>query len=101
MRNIFKQKHPLLLIDLPPFASANYREFRAAASWAKETSKALMVVSVEKGRAVDEVWARELGVWTYLSEMTLQKDWELMFREARQALARQAMAYLDSSAQTS
>lgn len=101
MRNVFQQKVPLTLIDLPPSTSANYREFRVAAAKAKESSKSLMVVSVAEGRGVDEVWARELGVWTYLSEMTLQEGWELVFRDARQAVARQATAYLDSGAQAS
>lgn len=99
LRNVFQESVPLTLIDLPPASSKVYSEFRVAAVRAKDRGESLLVVSVAEGCATDELWARELGVWSYLPELTGQEGWELVFSDARQAIARQATAYLESSAQ--
>ena len=98
LRNIFLQKVKLTLVDLPPSGTASHDVFRMAAQRAKEISDTLVVVSVAEADAHDELWARQLGVWSYLPEMNQKEGWELVFREARQALARQASAYLESTA---
>ncbi|MCG8449202.1 MAG: hypothetical protein MI725_06435 [Pirellulales bacterium] len=99
LRNVFQQKVPLMLVDLPPASAAQHGELRAAAKRAKEVSQSLVAVSMAEGTAADEIWARQLGVWSYLPEMTQQEGWELVFRDARQALARQASAYLEANFQ--
>ena len=100
LRNVFEQRVPLTLVDLPEQSAAHFEEMREAATRAKEASKSLLVISVAKGSASDEIWARQLGIWSYLPEMSQQEGWETVFRDARQALARQASSYLESNGQT-
>ena len=97
LRNVFQQKIPLTVVDLPPASNAIFMDLRLAAERAKEISDTLLVLSVADGDANVELWARQLGVWSYLPELSRQEGWELVFREARQAMARQASAYLEST----
>ncbi|MCH2594298.1 MAG: hypothetical protein MKZ95_00560 [Pirellulales bacterium] len=99
LRNVFQQKFPLTLVDLPPASNPNYSSLRFAAERTKEVSESLLVISTADGNSSDEVWARQLGAWSYLSELSQQNGWELVFREARQAMARQASTYLESNSQ--
>lgn len=99
VRTLFQQSMPLALVDLPPAHLDAYQDFRNIAERVRDISKSLMIVSVAEGNATDEVWARQLGVWSYLPEMSQQKGWEVVFQDARQAVARQASVYLESNTQ--
>ena len=99
LRNVFEQRVPLTLVDLPEQSTAHFEEMREAAARARGASDSLLVISVAKGNAEDEIWARQLGIWSYLPEVSRQEGWETVFRDARQALARQASTYLESSGQ--
>lgn len=96
MRGVFKLKVPLTFVDLPAPGDGIYADLREATERSREVSKSLLVVSVAQGNEADELWARQLGVWTHLPEATDPQGLEMVFREARKALARQAIAYLDS-----
>jgi len=97
LRNVFQQKIPLTVVDLPPASDTAFTDLRLAAERAKEISDTLLVISVAEGDTNIELWARQLGVWSYLPELGRKEGWGLVFREARQAIARQASAYLENT----
>jgi CheY-like chemotaxis protein len=98
LRAAFKRSVPLMVVDLPRQSSKQYCEICEATDRAKQANNALLVIagSGNEGGA-EEVWARKLGVWGYLSEANGQRGFELIFDEARRALARsearQSMAF--------
>lgn len=91
VRNMFRLKVPVTIVDLPPNGTAHFEEFREAAVRSRTISNSLLVVSTAKSNAVDELWARQLGVWAHLPEASDSAGLKMMFREARQALTKQAM----------
>jgi len=96
VRNFFRLKVPLTIVDLPRSDAAGYTELREATARSREVSKSLLVVSVPQATAADELWARQLGVWAHLPEASDPSGLEMVFREARQALARQAISHTES-----
>ena len=96
IRNVFREKVPLTIVDLPRSDMAGFEELRDAATRSREVSKSLLVVSVAQATVADELWARQLGVWAHLPEASHQDGLEMVFREARQAIARQAISHTES-----
>jgi len=97
MRHVFRLKVPLTIVDLPRSDAPGYTALREAATHSRDVSKSLLVVSVAQTSAVDELWARQLGVWTHLPEVSDPAGLEMVFREARKALARQAICHSEST----
>ena len=89
MRNIFRFKYPLTIVDLPSVFSAEHNEVREATVRSRAVSDSLLVVSVLDSTEEVEIWARQLGAWTHLPGETNLSGLELIFREARLALAQQ------------
>src|SRR5262249_2856499 len=54
---------------------------------AKQISNALFVVAGFGAAGGEELWARQLGAWSYLSEAHAQRGFEVLLNEARTALA--------------
>jgi len=92
-RNLFRLKIPLTIVDLPRSDTAGYGELRDATARSRDVSKSLLVVSVAQATAADELWARQLGVWAHLPEASDPSGLEMVFREARKAIARQAISH--------
>jgi hypothetical protein len=88
LRTAFKRCVPLMIVDLPGEESADYWALRDAASAARQISTALVAVAGYGIRDGEELWARQLGAWTYLSEAHTQRGFELVFSDARTAVAR-------------
>lgn len=88
LRAVFKRSVPLVLVDLPGEESADYWALRDAASQAKQISMGLLAVAGASASDGEELWARSMGAWSYLSEVHAQRGFEFMFSEARSALAR-------------
>jgi DNA-binding response OmpR family regulator len=88
LRAAFKRLVPLVVVDLPSRDSKHYWELREATDRARQAASSLLVVAGADGENTDEIWARKLGVWGYLSEANSQRGFELIFSEARRALAR-------------
>ncbi len=95
MRSIFQVKVPLTIVDLPEHEAEAYLELRQATERSREVSDSLLVVSVHQGNTADELWARQLGVWAHLPEASSPPGLEMIFREARKAVAKQATAYME------
>jgi len=91
IHNSFRLKVPLTIVDLPRSDATGYTELREATTRSREVSDSLLVVSAAQTEAADELWARQLGVWAHLPEASDSTGLELVFREARKALARQAL----------
>jgi len=96
IRNFFRQNVPLTIVDLPRSDAAGYTELKEAAARSLEVSKSLLVVSVAQTGAADELWARQLGVWAHLPEVSDPAGLEMVFREARKAVAKQAISHTGS-----
>ena len=88
LRAAFKRSVPLIVVDLPSEHSPEYRSLLDATHRARQVSDALVVVAGAGGCEGEEVWARSLGAWSYLSEAQGQRAFELVFCEARAAWER-------------
>jgi hypothetical protein len=91
LRVAFKRSVPLIVVDLPRDCSNEYWELRAATDRAKQISQSLLVVAGLGAEPSEEVWARSLGAWAYLSDARSQRGFELFFTDARTALDRRAV----------
>ncbi len=98
LRHVFQQKVPLTLVDLPQVDLSVYAEMRAATVKVCEASDSLLIICGSEASAEEELWARQLGVWTYLPEVERPAELDWIFVEARKALAQRATAYVDSHA---
>jgi hypothetical protein len=90
LRVAFKRSVPLLLVDLPRDVSPEYWELREAAASAKQVTQSLLMVAGSGVEAGEELWARSLGAWAYLSDAHVQRGFEFVLSEAREAIARNA-----------
>jgi hypothetical protein len=98
LQYVFREKVPLTLVDLPAVDGDSYSELKNVTVKAQEVSESLLVICGAKENEIEEKWARELGVWAYVSEASHPKDFDWLFVEARKALAQQVSARVDSSA---
>lgn len=96
LQHVFRQKVPLTLVDLPQVEFENYKELRGATAKVREVSDSLLIICGAEENEREETWARELGVWAYVSDATQPADLNWVFVEARKALAQQASARVDS-----
>jgi hypothetical protein len=88
LRAVFKRAVPLIVVDLPSEDSPEYWALRDAADRAKQASNSLVAVAGFGVVDGEEIWARSLGAWSYLSEVHSQRGFDFAFDEARSALAR-------------
>ena len=97
LRHVFQQKVPLTLIDLPPVDLPAYEELKNATIRVCELSDSLLIICGADGGAEEELWARELGVWTYLPEVSRPAELDWIFGEARKALAKRSTVQADAA----
>ncbi len=95
MRNIFRLKFPLTIVDLPRTDASDYSDLCNATERSRAVSDSLLVVSVADEAREVEIWARQLGAWAHLPGALTPAGLEMVFREARQALARRESAYVE------
>lgn len=88
LRMAFKRSVPLVLIDLPGQLGDSYQELKGAAERVKEISDSLILIAGMTAEAGEELWARCLGSWAYLSEANSQRGFEFVLEEARQVIDR-------------
>lgn len=84
LRAAFKRSVPLMVVDLPDEDSPDYLALRDATANAMGVSNALLIVAGASEH--EELWARKLGAWSYLSESHSQRGFEFVFSEARAAI---------------
>ena len=95
IKQLFRMKVPLTIVDLPEVSAAEYSKMRMASAKVREVSDALLVVCAASAECDEEIWARELGAWAYMPEVPDPTSVDWVFEEARSALARQASASLE------
>lgn len=98
LRNLFRLRVPLTLIDLPSLESTSYPSIQQAAGHASEIGSLQVIICGNEGHHEEEIWARSLGVWAYLPGDSGQAGLEYLFSDARQALAKSAMTYVELKA---
>ncbi len=95
IRNLWREQGPLAFVDLPELGSTAYVSFQEAVTRSAEMGNVLVIVCGQAGAFTEEIWARSLGVWAYLPGDNGVEGFKCLFRDARQALARQAMTYVE------
>ena len=90
LRVIFKRSVPLVMVDLPGESSNEYWELRRAADRVREICQSLLFVSGANAEPGEELWARGLGAWAYVNELSGQRGFEFVLSEAREAVSRRA-----------
>jgi len=98
LQNVFQQKIPLTVVDLPQAEFNDYAELRNATAKVCEVSDSLLIVCGAGENENEETWARQLGVWAYVPDVAQPAEFDWVFIEARKALAQQASARVDSRA---
>ncbi|WP_146451143.1 hypothetical protein [Bythopirellula polymerisocia] len=98
LRNLFRLRVPLTLIDLPCLKSNSYVGIQQAASHASELGSSQVIICGNDNHREEEIWARGLGVWAYLPGDRGPAGLEFVFGDARQALAKSAMTYVELEA---
>ncbi len=68
LRCVFRETLPLSIVDMPPAAGDEYEDYRAIAERLSEIggSNMLLVVCADTESVQEEIWARQLGIWSYL-----------------------------------
>ena len=77
-------RHTLMLVDLADTAPGNATSLRSFAEQLSGNSRQLLVVCGEEGNPLEEIWARQLGVWLYLAGVDSSCDISSLCSEARQ-----------------
>lgn len=87
LRHIFRYKVPLTLVDLPSSQQCEYERLRTAAAKASNLSDSLLVLCGFQEDPGEEMWARQLGAWSYLPKVNKPAELDWLFVEARKAVA--------------
>jgi hypothetical protein len=95
LRNVFLLRVPLTFVDLPDVQQREYSVWQTAAERAKDLSDSLVVVCGFGGDAAEEIWARQLGAWAYLPGDNGLAGLELIFGDARKAVANKALVCVE------
>jgi hypothetical protein len=103
LRNVFLLRVPLTFVDLPDVKIQSYAALRDAAQRAKDLSDSLIVICGVGGgttdhRVAEELWARQLGAWAYLPGDNGLPGLELIFGDARKAVANKALVCVELDA---
>lgn len=88
LRVVFKRSVPLLVVDLPTECSGEYWDLRRATEGARQASRSLLLVTGAAADSQEEIWARGLGAWAYVNDLSGQRGFELVFGEACTAVSR-------------
>jgi hypothetical protein len=95
LRNVFLLRVPLTFVDLPNVRQQGYSVWQGAAERAKDLSDSLVVVCGFGGDPTEELWARQLGAWAYLPGDNGLAGLELIFGDARKAVANKALVCVE------
>lgn len=100
LRNVFLLRVPLTFVDMPDTSEPRYVKWRDATQRASELSDSLVVVCGLYGRSLaeqsnEELWARQLGAWAYLPGDGGLPGLELIFGDARKAVASKSLVCVE------
>lgn len=95
LRNLYLLRVPLTFVDLPDAEAKGYSVLREATQRTTELGNSLVVVCGLDGNSAEEVWARQLGAWAYLPGDNGLAGLELVFGDARKAVANQSLVCVE------
>jgi len=98
LHNLFLLRVPLTFVDLPEAKSMSYSVLREAAERTTELGSSLVVICGLGGNPAEEVWARQLGAWAYLPGDNGLAGLELIFGDARKAVANESLVCVELDA---
>ena len=79
-------RQSLAIIDLAELEPGTAGTFRTLAEQLPANSSPLVMICGAEGNALEEIWARQLGVWLYLSGVELTCDVTGVCSEAKQVV---------------
>lgn len=91
LRNLYVLRVPLTFVDLPKADTSSYALLKEAAQRTSELGSSLVVICGLGGNPAEEIWARQLGAWAYLPGDNGLTGLELVFGDARKAVANQSL----------
>jgi DNA-binding NtrC family response regulator len=77
-------RHSLVIVDLDGAEAGSSSSLRALVEQFSADSSRLFIICGTEGNLLEEIWARQLGVWLYLAGVDLTCDVELLCSEARE-----------------
>ncbi len=95
IKHLFRMKVPLTIVDLPEPNQVNYQKMREASAKVCDISDSLLILCGNSEDSSEEIWARGLGAWSYLPQVTNPRKINWVFEEARKAVARTASSGLE------
>lgn len=95
LRNLYVLRVPLTFVDLPDVDAKSYSLLKEAAQRTSELGNSLVVICGLGGNPAEEIWARQLGAWAYLPGDNGLAGLELVFGDARKAVANQALVNVE------
>jgi hypothetical protein len=98
MANRFR--HALVIVDLDGVEPSNANGMRALAERLSTDAGRLLMVCGSDGNPLEEIWARQLGVWLYLAGVDLTCDVESLCSEARHMADQWALPVKQAYART-
>ncbi len=97
LRNLYALRVPLTFVDLPDSDASSYSLLKEAVQQTSELGNSLVVICGLSGNPAEEIWARQLGAWAYLPGDNGLAGLELVFGDARKAVANQALVGFELS----
>jgi hypothetical protein len=79
-------RHALVIVDLDGVESGNSSSLRTLVEQFSADAQRLLIVCGTEGNPLEEIWARQLGAWLYLSGVDFTCDVESLCSEARQVM---------------
>ena len=78
-----RNRYSLALVDLDQLEAGSMSGFRNLAEQLSTSSQSLLMVCGADGNPLEEIWARQLGAWLYLSGVDASCDLTGLFSEAK------------------
>ncbi len=87
-KQVIRRRLPLVVIDLESETGSGTTELKDLAEKLSRDRGVMLIVCGNEGNAMEEIWARQLGVWLYLPGVTEDSDLSSLFEEAGTILSR-------------
>jgi hypothetical protein len=79
-------RHSLVIVDLADLEKSTATNFRTLAEQLTSGASPLVMICGAEGNALEEIWARQLGVWLYLSGVDSTCDVTSLCSDAKQVV---------------
>lgn len=87
-----RQRYGLTMLDLAGLSPDEASAFRRCAEQVASAAESLVMLCGQDGDALEEIWARQLGVWLYLPGVDASSDLASLCAEAKQVAGKPRLA---------